>query len=1545
MKRIKRKNHFGWIRPSLSQTQSRLSSILFRAKPSFDGLRPSGWRLYVSLALLCLLAFTGFTGGLLSLGTDVYAAVNSIRPNGDGTITGWTTSGGGTTNLYAEADDDPDSPTDADYILGPNRSSSQMFVDLNDLPADFVSATSVEIKSRHQEQSVGNDTMTIYYQLFASNESTALTAETAGTLLGANTWALSTYTPSITGTNDKTTWDGAKLRIRQVYSQAQGGDDSRTRVSAAEINVTYTPVATFDQSAYRFYANQNSTDVGSALAAQNTGAVLTSTGQAFRMRMLIGVSAVNVAQNGQTFKLQFRSKGAACDATGSWADITTSTLIAYNNNATPADGAALTANANDPTIGGSTTRNQTYEELNNFTNSQLAINIGENGKWDFSLKDNGAASDTTYCMRAVKSDSTALNTYTAYPEVSTPPPPINQRAYIFEQDDGSTVNGNTDNAAANTALTNVKIGERLAVRVQIDYTGASSVTDAKYQLYFDKNDNNFVPVKVGAELAPTSGASGTTGDALTAVAAGTCTGGTSFTNGLWHEQTNVSRPITLTANQCTELAFMIDTSMASANTTYRLKLRKGTQELATYTAYPTLTTVASATGQIRSSKDTLASIADCTDTSWGCETIDASGDTGTLWISLAIDHDGDPWVSYYDATSTALKVAHYVGSGGSCTSTKWDCFLVDNSGTTTGSNTSMGVDPQGRVWISYRDASNDLKVAVNYDHPNMSACTASGWDCVVVENTANDLGYETSIAFDSNGNPWISYNDSTAFAVRIATFVGSGGNCTSTAWNCDQLDALGTNALDGDWSSIAFDSNGYAWVSYFDGTSSAMKVATNSSTDFPGAGACTLTGWYCAIVDNNSTTLGEATSLAINPATDKPMVVYEGEGTGSLRYAELVGSSGNCTSTAWNCGNIETGISVVPDPSLQFSPDGNAWVTFFSNFPSGTNRRLRVAKYVGSGGNCNNTAWSCSDVDTQSVSTGEYAHDKAFKFDPSGTGWVAYRDNTNSNLKVAKTHQPHFTNPLKYELNNTGYTATGSTNASYDQMSGSTHQPMYRFTSVHSNNTDTIAPTWVGRSNVAASTNTIRVQIYRFGTTNAWQEIAANTSCTANNSCTITPTTISTNLSEYYQAEDSNYLLHFRVLQDSGTTKTLETDNFSLASLGGGSNTAPSSPTSPGQVKVTGGTTISTGGWTSESQIKLTASSTDPDASDTLQLCVERQPLGTAFTNTETLCGTGVAYSGSAVTTEVTLTGLSEGEYHWQARVKDAGGLYSAWISYGGNAETARDFGVDTTQPTGTVYDGTNTGVDGSFNDGSLTSLSANWNITTTISGLSGYEYSIGTTAGATDIRTWTSVGTSTSVTASSLTLMTSQAYYFNIRVTDNAGNTATISSNGQMVSPSLGLSVSGSTLTFSAMNAANSYTATSNVTLTVTTNAKNGYQVRASATQNLTDPASRVIGMFSGGSYAAPAAWGSGTGFGYNSSDTNVGGSNRFNSATCPGGGSSPCYAPYTTTLPGDVIVDSSAPATAGDGYTIANRVTTSSSQAAGKYTTTLRYSANATY
>ena len=253
-----------------------------------------------------------------------------------------------------------------------------------------------------------------------------------------------------------------------------------------------------------------------------------------------------------------------------------------------------------------------------------------------------------------------------------------------------------------------------------------------------------------------------------------------------------------------------------------------------------------------------------------------------------------------------------------------------------------------------------------------------------------------------------------------------------------------------------------------------------------------------------------------------------------------------------------------------------------------------------------------------------------------------------------------------------------------------------------------------------------------------------------------------------------------------------------------------------------------------------------------------------------------------------------------------------------------------------------------------MSSISANWSgISSTASGLLRYEYSIGTTLGGTDIKTWTSNTTNTSVTVTSLTLQTSKIYYFNVRTIDNAGNTSSyISSDGQAVSPTLSFSISPSTISFSNLNSGNSFEDTENTTLTTSTNAYNGYVIRAFISDLLKSPSnpSAQIVNFNGGSYASPDEFrSSDLGFGYTSSDTNIQGNNKFGENPCSGGGTPPCYVPFSLTGPGDIVADHTSNVSgspiSNEQFTITYKVKVPASQEALPYTTTVIYTITSIY
>lgn len=151
----------------------------------------------------------------------------------------------------------------------------------------------------------------------------------------------------------------------------------------------------------------------------------------------------------------------------------------------------------------------------------------------------------------------------------------------------------------------------------------------------------------------------------------------------------------------------------------------------------------------------------------------------------------------------------------------------------------------------------------------------------------------------------------------------------------------------------------------------------------------------------------------------------------------------------------------------------------------------------------------------------------------------------------------------------------------------------------------------------------------------------------------------------------------------------------------------------------------------------------------------------------------------------------------------------------------------------------------------------------------------------------------------------------------------------------SLTFTINNPTITFSNLNAGNSYTDSGKSdTLTTTTNAFNGYTVYGRVTQALTSPTGTIANYASLNS--SPTAW-SGTGFGYTTNDTNLGGTggaNRFSNGTL--------YAGFTTSAPGDPVADNQGPVInnpINDSFTISYRVTGNTTTPAGTYSNTIIY------
>jgi hypothetical protein len=160
--------------------------------------------------------------------------------------------------------------------------------------------------------------------------------------------------------------------------------------------------------------------------------------------------------------------------------------------------------------------------------------------------------------------------------------------------------------------------------------------------------------------------------------------------------------------------------------------------------------------------------------------------------------------------------------------------------------------------------------------------------------------------------------------------------------------------------------------------------------------------------------------------------------------------------------------------------------------------------------------------------------------------------------------------------------------------------------------------------------------------------------------------------------DDTDYHWQFRAIDQDDSTSAWTSFGGNAESEADFHVAVPEPPDEPGgdlnQYKGDGTTVIAIGGTTAEDIVRFKATVTDPDPGDMLWLQVEVQLVGTAFTGTETATGLAVA-SGSVA--QVPVAPLADGSYHWQARVIDGDGNTSAWVSFGGNPETAIDFIVD----------------------------------------------------------------------------------------------------------------------------------------------------------------------------------------------------------------------------------------------------------------------------
>jgi hypothetical protein len=406
--------------------------------------------------------------------------------------------------------------------------------------------------------------------------------------------------------------------------------------------------------------------------------------------------------------------------------------------------------------------------------------------------------------------------------------------------------------------------------------------------------------------------------------------------------------------------------------------------------------------------------------------IDTMGDVGKF-ASIAFDPgNGKPWISYYDVENTALKVAHYVGSGGNCgyvtwidedghqqEEYRWMCETVDSSGDV-GAYSSIDVYPNTgtpplnnrKVGVAYYDATHGALKLTEY------ACLPlpCQWRTVTIEKGSTGLPYSlygeyASMKYTEVGKSHIAYyHNSQMFneQVRYAYPVTSGGNCgVGTAfgkWHCETVDE-GDQV--GKYASLDYSAYYSAWgmggVAYYDVVQGDLKYAYYVGL---AAGNCgTGFAWQCSTVDGTTSDVGKFVSVHVpTNSVDKLQFAYYDWSHGMLKYAVyLSGGGGNCgPGNSFQCDTIEA-VGGGTDKAISLAVDGSNLPIIAYRKPVGLlPTQLNAAQPVGApgvdDGNCGPAqSWKCATVDSGSTydEEAEYA---SIDINPNRLAMIAYSE-------------------------------------------------------------------------------------------------------------------------------------------------------------------------------------------------------------------------------------------------------------------------------------------------------------------------------------------------------------------------------------------------------------------------------------------------------------------------------------------------------------------------------------------------------------------------
>jgi len=358
---------------------------------------------------------------------------------------------------------------------------------------------------------------------------------------------------------------------------------------------------------------------------------------------------------------------------------------------------------------------------------------------------------------------------------------------------------------------------------------------------------------------------------------------------------------------------------------------------------------------------------------WQIQTVDSAGDLGSM-TSLVLDSSGNPVISYYDSTNQDLKL---VKCGNATCSSGNTIRTLDSAGDV-GLNSSLKLDSSGRPVISYYDNTNqDLKLV------KCGNATCSSGNIITTVDSDGYMGYYSSLALDSSGNPVISYEDSILGELKLVHC----GNATCSSGNTFQI--LDSDGIAGRYNSLALDSSGNPVVSYYEIAREDLKLAKCGNP------TCS-SGTTIQTVDSTGD-VGQYTSLKLD-GSGNPVISYYDDANSHLKLVHC----GNATCSSGNTFQfVDNATNAGRPSSLALASSGNPVVSYYDAI----NSDLKLAQ-------CGNVTCSSGTTIQTVDSAGSTGWSNSLALDSSGNPVISYYDATNGNIKLARRVDVDTTAPV-----------------------------------------------------------------------------------------------------------------------------------------------------------------------------------------------------------------------------------------------------------------------------------------------------------------------------------------------------------------------------------------------------------------------------------------------------------------------------------------------------------------------------------------------------